>query len=166
MAAAMREGGCINVGFGVETTDGSILKAIKKGETIAQIERAVAIAKKYFRRVNGFFIIGLPGSSYEKDIESLRWALERGINAHFSYYVPPGRADDVFWGESARPLSEEYPAALQRRLYELTRGMRGEAGPLGKAFLALKTAWLADRKNFLGHAMLLFKGLKERDWNS
>ena len=50
-----------------------ILKIIKKGETIEQIER-IRAAKIYFNKVNGYFIIDLPGSSYEKDLASVNWS--------------------------------------------------------------------------------------------
>ncbi len=127
MAEAMARAGCDSVSFGVESTDPDVLCAIEKGETIEQIEAAVAAATKHFDAVNGFFIIGLPGSSYEKDLASLRWAQRMGISAHFSYYVPSDAglaADSAFYGDRASPQSDVYPKEDQRRLYEMTAHMR------------------------------------------
>ena len=74
IARALKDSGCQFVSFGIESLDPKILKAIKKGETREQIESAVIAAGKYFDTVNGYFIIGLPGSSFEKDKEALEWA--------------------------------------------------------------------------------------------
>lgn len=129
LAAALAVGGCVQVSFGIESTDDAVLSTMKKAETFAQIENAVKIARRYFEHVNGFFIIGLPGSSYESDRRGLLWAREAGINAHFSYYVPQGvnlPDNEVFYGDGARPLSDAYPAEEQERLYRETSGMRPE----------------------------------------
>lgn len=127
IARAITEAGCRHISFGVETTDPEILKSIKKGETIEQIEKAIIIAKKYAQSVSGFFIIGLPGSSFQKDLTSLKWAEKMGIGAHFSYYVPSDRLlkpDQIFYGRDAEPAAEVYPKELQVKLYKMTAAMR------------------------------------------
>ena len=127
IAKAMVEAGCKRVGFGVESIDEEVLKKIKKGETMEQIGNAVDIAKKHFEHVHTFFIIGLPGSSYEKDLAGFEWAINKGIASHFSYYIPFDKlfyVDKTFYGEIARPISDEYPKELQEKLYEMTNYMR------------------------------------------
>ena len=127
LAEALAEGGCVQVSFGIESIDDDVLQTIKKAETFAQIEQAVKIATRYFRHVNGFFIIGLPGASYESDKRSLEWARSMGINAHFSYHVPQSLDlpdNEVFYGLGARPMSDAYPAAEQERLFLETANMR------------------------------------------
>ncbi|MGC8976122.1 MAG: B12-binding domain-containing radical SAM protein [Candidatus Ratteibacteria bacterium] len=127
MAEALKESGCSHISFGIESIDDDVLKIIKKGETSQDIEKAIIIAKKYFNSVNGFFIIGLPGSSYEKDLKSLDWAKKMGINAHFSYYIPFDKGlqyDLLFYGEKAKPVSDVYSKKLQRKLYKITSSMR------------------------------------------
>jgi radical SAM superfamily enzyme YgiQ (UPF0313 family) len=127
IAKALKESGCAFVSFGIESIEPDILKFIKKGETIEQIESAVTIAGKYFEEVNGYFIIGLPGSSFEKDLKALEWAKKHRINAHFSYFVPAEKElppDALFYGESAEPRSDSYSREDQKKLYELTKEMR------------------------------------------
>ncbi len=132
VAKAMAESGCFYIGFGIESTDPEVLKTIKKGETIEQIENAIDIAKKYFKRIAGFLIIGLPASSYKKDIESLKWILRKGITAHFSFHVPFEKGiqyvkawtDLTFYGDKTYPISNVYPKNLQYRIYMMTEGMR------------------------------------------
>jgi len=90
LAKEMHKAGCKLISFGVECINDEVLKNVRKGETFSQIEKGIKIAKKYFQ-VNGFFIIGLPGSSYEKDLKSYEWAKEIGITSHFGILVPiPG----------------------------------------------------------------------------
>jgi hypothetical protein len=88
IADAIRTSGCRHLSFGVESASDRILEMVQKGETIAQIEKAVSIAKPRFDSVNGFFIFGLPGTTMKDDIESLCFVLKHGINAHLSVYVP------------------------------------------------------------------------------
>jgi len=152
-AESMAESGCEDVSFGVESSDPEILKNIKKGETIEQIETAIKLAKKYFTKVNGYFIIGLPGSSYEKDMASMAWAEKMGINAHFSYHVPSKEGvienDALFYGEGAKPMSDAYSKELQRKIYEMTAQMRPKGGNVGQLGRIKKSA-LKIAKNIFG----------------
>jgi len=152
MAEALASSGCVHVNFGIESTDPKVLQKVEKGETIDRIEKAVRVAKRYFKSVGGFFIIGLPGSSYEKDLLSLEWARRNRINAHFSYYVPFDRAmqyDALFYGEGSRPLSDEYPKVLQEKIYDLTANLRGEKGWLKKNWMRSKSFLRFDGRNLL-----------------
>ncbi len=127
LAVLLSGAGCVQASFGIESVDNKVLKNINKAETFEQIERAVKIALKYFDNVNGFFIIGLPGSTYKSDRAGLEWARKIGLNAHFSYYVPQGLHlpnDELFYGEGARPLGDAYPHEDQQRLFAETSGMR------------------------------------------
>ncbi len=131
IALAMSSSGCVNISMGVESADPEVLRAIRKGETVEQIERAVEIAKRYFNFVNCYFVIGLPESTYEKDLESVRWVIRNRVNGHFSYYTPFDRGmqyDEAFYGEEARPVSDSYPRDLQEKIYRMTASMRGDPG--------------------------------------
>ncbi len=88
MAIALKGAGCWKISFGIESTDQQVLTTIKKGENFQQIEDAVKIAIEHDFIVNGFFIIGLPGSTFESDMESLRWAKSMEIDYHFNILTP------------------------------------------------------------------------------
>lgn len=158
-AKAMAASGCDSVAFGVESVDNKVLKKVRKGETIEQIEKAVDIAKHYFKNVNGFFIIGLPGSTYEKDLKGIEWMTKKQITGVFSYYVPFDKQveyDDVFYGAEAKPQSDEYPKRLQKKLYQMVEFMQGPTTIANFAPRAVKTlnlAWQFDRKNLPSHAI-------------
>lgn len=129
VAKVMAASGYVHLSFGIESVIPEVLQAVQKGETIEQIETAVDVARKYFDSVGGFFIVGLPGSSYERDLASLKWAVRKRINFHFSYYVPFDKGmqyDALFYGDGAKPLSDEYPKELQKRIYEMASAWQEE----------------------------------------
>ena len=87
---------------------------IRKGETLAQIEKAIAIAKPRFDSVNGFFIFGLPETTLDDDIEILCFILKHGINAHLSVYVPFDKGmqvDAIFNGDSSQSHKTNVPVS-------------------------------------------------------
>lgn len=164
IAKAMSSSGCKHVSLGIESVFPDVLQTIRKGETIEQIEKAIDIARKYFRSVNGFFIIGLPKSSYEKDLHSLKWAVKKGINAHFSYYIPHDKliqGNPLFYGEGASPVSDEYPKEMQKKIYDMTKYMRPlkRRNLLKKGLLGLRLIWMFDRHNLPKHLAYDFKRL-------
>lgn len=153
VAKALKSSGCNNISFGIESIDDNVLKSIKKGETKEQIQRAVNLARKYFKHINGYFIIGLPSSDYKKDINSLKWAIKNRINPHFSYYVPfevSFQYNQVFYGKGAHPVSKVYPLHLQKKLYDATDFMRcsHSYSKLQKIWKWIKIIWKFDKFHF------------------
>ncbi len=127
IAKALYSSGCKYINFGVESSSPKVLNAINKGETIEQIEKAIKIAKRYFDSVGGFFILALPGSSYEIDKATLGWVRRQKINAQFSYYVPFEKSvalDKIFYGEKAEPVADTYNKRKQKELYEESTSLR------------------------------------------
>lgn len=61
----MVDSGCVDVGIGIESGSNKILSAVNKGESIETIEKAVNMLKDSGLRVKGFFVLGLPGESYD-----------------------------------------------------------------------------------------------------
>lgn len=84
----MKETGCTLVGFGVESADSEVFNAIGKGCTLEQIEEGIKLAKKAGLLVNCFFVIGLPGSTYESEMKSVEFV--RRLNVDFVLYCMYG----------------------------------------------------------------------------
>lgn len=60
---AMREAGCRDVFFGIESVSQRVLDVVKKGYRVQQARDAVKIAEKLGIRTHCSFILGLPGES-------------------------------------------------------------------------------------------------------
>ncbi len=87
----MKEAGCYSISVGVESGDADVFAGLKKGEKLGDIERGIMLAQAAGVKVHGFFIIGLPGSTYEKDMASIEFAKKLGISASWGILVPyPG----------------------------------------------------------------------------
>lgn len=67
----MKSAGCTTVWFGVESLDETVFTGIKKGESISAVTQAVVLAHDAGLRVGGFFIAGLPASTYAIDRQTL-----------------------------------------------------------------------------------------------
>jgi radical SAM superfamily enzyme YgiQ (UPF0313 family) len=87
----MAQCGLIQLDLGIESGSIRSLKVLKKGYTIEQIQKAVAVARKYLK-VAGFFMIGIPGET-ESDIDET-FKLARSLKLErysFSIFIPlPG----------------------------------------------------------------------------
>lgn len=84
----LRASGCHWIFFGIESAENAVLKAVRKGEKLLQIERAIHLARQHGFKVGGFLIIGLPGSNFEKDMRSIYWAMEHLDKAQFWMAIP------------------------------------------------------------------------------
>jgi anaerobic magnesium-protoporphyrin IX monomethyl ester cyclase len=88
----MKEAGCWQVLFGLESGDPRMLKILNKGATVEQNEQAVRWALEVGLGVRGDFIIGTPGETMESLENTLAFTKRIGLDyAHFNKFVPyPG----------------------------------------------------------------------------
>jgi len=92
LLTSLKAAGCYRVGFGIETGNADIMKKIKKGITLEQVRKAVALSKKAGLECTTNFMIGNLGETTETIDDSIRFALELDADyAQFSRAVPfPG----------------------------------------------------------------------------
>jgi len=82
----MKRAGCRSIAIGVETGDENVFKGINKGETLADITRAVKMIQGAGLQCVGYFIVGLPGDSVASTKKTVRF--QRSLNlSHFTYNI-------------------------------------------------------------------------------
>ena len=87
--AAMKAAGCERVLLGAESGSQRMLDAMKKGITVEQIRRAVALARKHRMRITCAFVLGTPGETRETAEETYRLMMELDPDyVMFSVLVP------------------------------------------------------------------------------
>lgn len=97
----MKKSGCSNFFIGVESADNAMLKRMKKGETIEQIENAINLANSIGLYPDIGFIIGLPGET--------KYTINKTIAFAKKYY----RNAYAFTLATPYPGTELYEIALQ-----------------------------------------------------
>jgi anaerobic magnesium-protoporphyrin IX monomethyl ester cyclase len=88
----MKEAGCWQVLYGLESGDPGMLKRLNKGSSVEQNVQAVRLALEVGLGVRGDFIIGTPGETMESLENTLAFTKRVGLDyAHFNKFVPyPG----------------------------------------------------------------------------
>jgi hypothetical protein len=83
LAMLMKKAGCTSIAFGIESGNPATFDSIKKGETLSVVVDAVRLVKDVGINAVGYFIIGLPGDTLERFIETVRF--QRSL--HLAYYI-------------------------------------------------------------------------------
>jgi radical SAM superfamily enzyme YgiQ (UPF0313 family) len=102
--AKMKAAGCSAVSFGIESANPQILKTIKKGITLKQVEDAVNMCKRAAIMPFASFILGLPGETPETIKETMEFGhrlKKLGLSFGFHLLAP-------FPGTEVRQYSERY----------------------------------------------------------
>jgi radical SAM superfamily enzyme YgiQ (UPF0313 family) len=85
----MKEAGCWQVLYGLESGDPRMLAALKKGHTVEQNEQAVRWAQEVGLGVRGDFIVGTPAETKESLERTLQFTKRLKLDyAHFNKFVP------------------------------------------------------------------------------
>jgi radical SAM superfamily enzyme YgiQ (UPF0313 family) len=82
---AMKEAGCWQISYGVESGSQRLLNLIEKGITLEQVEKTFALTKKLGITIRAFFMLGLPTETREESWQTIR--LARKLNAEWSQFT-------------------------------------------------------------------------------
>ncbi|MBI4801350.1 MAG: radical SAM protein [Elusimicrobia bacterium] len=88
----MKEAGCWQIWYGVESGSDTILNNIRKHTNTAQIRKSMQITHDAGISPCGFFMLGSPGETIETLEQTVQFALDLPLDeAHFSFMTPfPG----------------------------------------------------------------------------
>jgi anaerobic magnesium-protoporphyrin IX monomethyl ester cyclase len=85
----MKDAGCWQVLYGLESGDPGVLASLKKGHTVEQNEQAVRWAQEVGLGVRGDFIVGTPAETKESLERTLQFTKHLKLDyAHFNKFVP------------------------------------------------------------------------------
>jgi len=73
MLELLRDHGCIQIGFGLESADNRILKSMNKRITIEQIDNALALCNEVGIKAQGNFIFGDEAETVETAENTIKW---------------------------------------------------------------------------------------------
>lgn len=152
----MKEAGCQRVFLGVESLVPEVFAAVKKGEVLQKILDAIKLFKKYGIGVGTFHIIGLPGDTYERSMESYRLSKKLGVNRSVWQLLVPFPGTEVYqWvaqhGRQCAPYDEatsfgtvtfdtpDFPENLRREAF-LKLSLRNGLFPTDGRFSNLQNA--------------------------
>jgi len=92
----MKRAGCIFLAFGIESIHDDVLQSVKKGITFEQIDNAITTTEKVGIPFSGFFMIGLPGDTYNKFLKMYSYAKSKKFNEVRFYNLEPYPYTEVF----------------------------------------------------------------------
>src|SRR3989338_7156484 len=92
LLSLMKQAGCYEIGFGIESGSDRILQFIKKSTTTDMIRKGVKMTKEAGIDVRGFFMIGFPTETKEEILQTIDFAKELDVDvAQFMVSTPfPG----------------------------------------------------------------------------
>ncbi|MCX7635977.1 MAG: radical SAM protein, partial [Syntrophales bacterium] len=143
----MRDAGCDSISFGVESGNQEMLRRIRKGITVEQVKRAVAMCRDVGLVVHCSFIVGLPGETRETLEETKAFAAALG--AYYGYHLLA-----PFPGTTVRDEVESYD--LQILTSDWTRYDANRAVVQTKALTAAEMDAFVDD----------FEGTIQRQWET
>ena len=80
MLVAMKDSGCKQILIGIESADNDVLKSMRKGITIEQVEKAIGYANEIGISMLGFLIFGDPAETMESALRSIKWYMKHKKN--------------------------------------------------------------------------------------
>lgn len=119
MAKAVKDAGCLQAEFGVESGSQRILNLMKKGITTEQVERAFNICRKHKLRTFANFMINTPTET-EEDLNATVRLAKKIKATHYGFFVTVPLLGTEIYNEYVNPrlTKEEYSLYLGSKPYK------------------------------------------------
>ncbi|MBU1290167.1 B12-binding domain-containing radical SAM protein [Patescibacteria group bacterium] len=111
LLAKMKESGCYQLAFGIESGNQEILNSVNKRLDLKIIPGAVKRAKAAGLEVHGFFMIGFPGETYQTAMDTIKFSRSIGLDvanyatlaylpgsAVFKEWIKNKKTESMDWG--------------------------------------------------------------------
>lgn len=118
----MYDVGFRDLGFGIESANDSVLRTIKKGQTLNQIDETIKTACELGFDVGLFFMIGLPGETLDDVRRSFSFAMKYPVRYANFYNIIPYPGTEMFNWLEQNSLFE-----IEPHIYLNEINTRGEA---------------------------------------
>lgn len=126
----MKQAGCVEVAFGIESGSDEILRTVKKGINKSMIMQALDICKKHSMKFYCMIILGLPGDNEETFRETLEFVKQVApFYTQFGFSVPfPNTENYNYYKEKSLLLTEDWTKynTLQREPLVRTEALTPE----------------------------------------
>ena len=162
LLARMKQAGCRQVDFGVETGDAEILRQTQKGTTLDQVRRAVALAKKAGLKVGCYFIIGHPNETRESIGRTYAFARELDPDLmNVGIMIP-------YPGTRVRAMAEQGEGGYRLVCDDWSAYTKQRGGPLELQTLSLKELQKIQSREYIAYYLrprklwFVFKNLSAR----
>ncbi len=85
----MKEGGCIDIGYGFESGSQKMLNSMQKDATVEQAVKAVELTRKYGINVSGSLMVGAPGENAETIQEQVEFCKKANFRIDHMFICTP-----------------------------------------------------------------------------
>lgn len=116
----MKRAGFYYLAFGVESANNKVLKTLKKGETVEEIEQAISVACSLGFWVELFFLIGSPGETWENFNQSINLALKYPVcDIKFYNLIPFPDTELCRWAQENNCFLYSFPECLNYTMHHV-----------------------------------------------
>ena len=134
------------VAMGIESADDEVRKCLRKGVSIEKTVDSIKKLKKAGVNTQTFFIIGLPGSTYEKDLYSIKFAKELGISTYWTIANAYPNTEMMRWVSNNGRFLSDYKTSSMTFLDEATLNFDTVNYPAEKRKEAFERALISTRR--------------------
>lgn len=160
LLSKMKRAGCAFVCYGVESGNNEVLRAIRKGITVEKARKAFEMTREAGIDQAANFIIGHPSETFEKAMETIKFAQSIPVNHVNFYNLIPYPGTELFqyveehgaWLQPKETYLEETTSRFDKPIFETDEFPGEDREKILKFGLSLA------RKKLLQHKLGWFQG--------
>ncbi|MBI5892278.1 MAG: radical SAM protein [Deltaproteobacteria bacterium] len=135
-----------SIAIGVESIDSDVRNILRKGVSLEKTIESINKVRNADINTQIFLIIGLPGSTYEKDIRSIEVARQLGINTYWTIANAYPKTEMYEWVKRNGRILSDYKDASMTFIDEGSLNFDTEYYPVKKRIEVFERALIATRR--------------------